>query len=243
MTEDTLGISAMSRRVMAVLERIEYRIARSEHDRELIYRLRYDAYLHENAIRIDDSMRMEDEYDAMPNSELFGIHLDGSMIASIRLHIIDRHVRSSPAAHAFADALGPLIDDGMTIVDPNRFVADRSVGRHLPELPYVVLRLPFMAAGYFDADIVTATVRQEHAAFYRKILRCQQVCAPRSYPTLIKPLGLMMVDYPNEHRTVLSRHPCFAARGDEADRLFRHMTTHGSHPAAQVKTASVETMQ
>lgn len=225
MSETTTGPSLMSRRVTSILNRIEYRVTTDDHERELIYRLRYDAYLREDAIHENDSLRLADEFDASANSQLFGIYLDNLLIASIRLHIVDRHVTSSPAAQAFAESLGPLIDDGCRIVDPNRFVIDRSVGRLLPELPYVVLRLPFMAAGFFHADIVTATVRQEHAAFYRKILRCHDVCSPRSYPTLIKPLGLMMVNYPLEHRNVLSRHPCFAARPGEMESLFGKVMT------------------
>ncbi len=232
MSKTIAAPSPMSRRVTSILSRIEYRVATDEHERERIYRLRYDAYLREAAIHENESMRLADGFDASPNSALFGIYLDDLLIASIRLHIVDRHARSSPAAQAFPDRLGPLIDDGFRFVDPNRFVVDRSVGRHLPELPYVVLRLPFMAAGYFNADFVTATVRQEHGAFYGKILRCHHVCDPRSYPTLIKPLGLMMVNYPDEHGNVLSRHPCFAARPGETESLFRHIRTGAANTLA-----------
>jgi hypothetical protein len=228
MTGGTAGLSPMSPRVTSILDRIEYRVANTEHERERIYRLRYDAYLREDAIRESDSMRLADRFDALPNSELYGIYLDELLIASIRLHVVDKGSRTSPAVHAFPDALEPLMEQGLTIVDPNRFVVDRSIGKQFPELPYVVLRLPFMAAGYFGADIVTATVRQEHAAFYRKVLRCHHVCEPRSYPTLIKPLGLMMVNYPIEHPNVLSRHPCFAARLGESHDLFKNIDSHAT---------------
>jgi len=218
----------MSQRVMTILERIEYRLATTEQDRDLIYRLRYDSYLREDAIEENETKRLADDYDASPNGGLFGIHLDGLLVASIRLHIVNARARHSPAASVFPEALAPLVEQGLTIVDPNRFVVDRAMDQRVPELPYVVLRLPFMAAGWFDAEIVTATVRREHAAFYAKILRCRSVCDPRLYPTLTKPLGLMMVNYPIESLNVLARHPCFGPRPGELEAVFGPMGMSGA---------------
>ena len=42
--------------------------------------------------------------------------------------------------------------------------------------------------------------------------------APRPYPTLIKSLGLMLVDCQTEKSAVLSRHPFLAARPGDAEK-------------------------
>ena len=53
----------------------------------------------------------------------------------------------------FADLLHPELDSGKTIIDPTRFVADPDKARVFPELPYVTVRLGYVACGHFNADI------------------------------------------------------------------------------------------
>jgi len=132
------------------------------------------------------------------------------LAASIRISVARRGQPQTPAFDTFGDLLDPLIRAGQTIIDPNRFVADHRLARDAAELSYLVLRVPFIAAGVLHAQTVTATVRREHQAFYRRVLRCGIAAEPRPYPTLIKPLSLMMVDYPAESATVLKRYPFFA---------------------------------
>ena len=91
------------------------------------------------------------------------------------------------------------------------------MARVFPDLPCLVLRVPFLAAGWFGMDVVTATIRREHEAFYRRVLRM----TPRAYPSLLKPLGLMTVDYRQEAPNVLRRYPFFAPRAGEAEAMFQ----------------------
>lgn len=211
----------LSERVTALLARTSYRLMQTPEERDRIFRLRYDAYLREGAIAHCHSARVIDEFDAAPNAWLFGVYLDGVLAASIRIHVLSREAGSSPALETFPDALEGMVARGKVIIDPNRFVADNAASHFFPELPYLTLRLPFMAGRHFGADIVTATVRREHAAFYRRVLRFNSVCPPRPYPTLLKPLGLLTVNYPREAPKVLERYPFFAARSGEASEIFK----------------------
>lgn len=201
----------MNQRIGQLLARLEYRCLEVEAEREEVYRLRYRAYLREGAISPNVAARLWDRFDDAPNARLFGIYVDGLLLSSIRLHAVDVRHRASPALDAFPDCLEGELDAGHTIIDPNRFVADPEVSSAFPELPYVTLRLPFMLAEHLGADIVTATVRTEHEAFYRRVLRFRSVCGPRPYPTLIKPLGLMTVDFAAEKAAVSDRYPFFGS--------------------------------
>ena len=58
----------------------------------------------------------------------------------------------SPSVEAFGEILHPELDRGKVIIDPTRFVADPDKAKRFPELPYVTLRLAYMACEYFNAD-------------------------------------------------------------------------------------------
>ena len=83
------------------------------------------------------------------------------------------------------------------IIDPARFVADPDKAKRFPELPYVTLRLAYMACEYFKADLGLAIVRPEHQAFYRRVFLHETIAEPRLFPGLIKPVeseGRVLVD-------------------------------------------------
>jgi hypothetical protein len=107
---------------------------------------------------------------------------------------------------------------GRSILDPNRFVLDTT--QPFPELRFVLLRVAFLAAEWFGVDLATATVRREHQAFYRRVLRYRVAAEARAYPTLRTPLSLMVADFPAERRAVVDRYPFFKARNQEMAGLF-----------------------
>ena len=94
------------------------------------------------------------------------------------------------------------------------------MARSYPELPYVTVRIGHMAAEYFDADIVLATVRQEHRAFYKRVFGHVSVCDPRPYPQLVKPLGLMMLDVNASRPVINARYPFFVSSPEERVQVF-----------------------
>jgi hypothetical protein len=206
--------------VTSALKRVDYRRAITEDDLDNIRRLRYDAYMKEGAISANLEGKLCDRFDDGSNVYNFGIYVDGELTSALRLHVITPEQRLSPALESFPDFLERELDAGKTIIDPNRFVANYALARTFPELPYVTLRLAYMAASYFEADAVTATVRKEHQAFYRRALRMTPVCAPRPYPMLSKPIGLMLIDFPQEREHIVRRHPFYLASELECSRSF-----------------------
>ncbi|MCC6948305.1 MAG: hypothetical protein IT539_11115 [Bradyrhizobiaceae bacterium] len=198
----------------------QYKRADSAEDREAIYELRYRAYLREGAIKPSAVKSFSDEYDSMPNAWIFGVHIDERLVSSFRMHVSTPEYPDIPAAHVFPDILNPLIESGKIIIDPTRFVADDAATRQYPELAFVTVRLAALATEYFMADYVLATVRAEHQAFYRRVFGHRVVCPPRPYPTLEKPISLLMVDHRTERDTIARRYPFFQSTPAERAALF-----------------------
>ena len=207
-------------RVMSLLEHADYRRADSAQDREAIFRLRYKAYVREGAIPPNDDESFSDPLDDLSNAYIYGVYVNGELASSIRLHVASPQHPHLPALGVFADLLSPSIAAGKIMIDPTRFVADRHASRRYPELCYVTTRLAWLATEYFSADLLLATVRAEHQAFYRRVFGHEVVCEPRHYPSLMKPISLMALDYPQNRRSVLRRYPFFRSTYFERRMLF-----------------------
>jgi hypothetical protein len=215
-----VAAESLSSRVADLLQRVEYRRAASDEDRDAIFRLRYDAYLREGAIGPSFSRRLSDEYDDLDNAWVVGIHVDDRLVSSMRIHVATQDYPELVAAKIFPEYVLPEIAAGKVIVDPTRFVVDALAARAYPELPYITVRTGHMAAEHFGADIVLATVRSEHQAFYKRVFGHMAVCPPRPYLSLLKPLSLMMLDYPATRDHIARRYPFFMSGPEERAALF-----------------------
>jgi hypothetical protein len=202
------------------LEHVDFRLAETAEEKERIYRLRYRTYLREGAIRPAESERVTDAYDGLPNNFIFGIFIHGELYSSIRVSVLTSAWRGSPSSEMFSDMLHPELERGKLIIDPTRFVADPDKARCFPELPYVTVRLGYVACAYFNADIGLANVRPEHRAFYRKVFLQEPWGEPRLYPGLIKPVGLMAANYMDIRERVFQRFPFMRSSAFERRMLF-----------------------
>lgn len=218
--EATLPVPTLSDRVTALLERVDFRRADTAEDREAIFRLRYAAYLREGAIPPNAHERFADPLDDAINAWILGVYIDGELASSIRLHVASRQHPELPALNVFSDILSPEIEHGKIVIDPTRFVADRAASRRFPELCYVTTRLAWLACEFFNANLLLATVRAEHQAFYRRVFGHRLICEPRHYPSLTKPISLMALDYAMARERVVQRHPFFRSTYFERRMLF-----------------------
>jgi hypothetical protein len=218
-------VSSTIHRRPGLFDRVSCRLAETEADREEIYRLRYRAYVREGAIAPRDEQRLTDKFDTFPNSWLFGFYVDGALASSIRISVASKEQPLTPAVETFGDLLEPEVAQGKVIVDPNRFVADPDSRSKIPELPYLTVRLGYVACAHFDADIGTATVRPEHRAFYRRVFLLEPRCMPRPYPTLLKPLCLMAADADAVREKIFQRYPFFRSTPAEREALFGRSKT------------------
>ena len=217
------GLSLVDR-VMKLLNRVDYRRIETAEEKDSVFRLRYQAYMREGAIAPNASETFSDGLDNSPNVSIFGVYLDGKLASSIRLHVASPACGELPALNVFADILGPQLAAGRTIIDPTRFVADRELSRRYPELCYVTTRLAWLASEYFETDVLLATVRLEHQAFYRRTFGHQAICPARHYPSLTKPISLMALDYAASRVAVPRRYPFFHSTHFERRMLFGRET-------------------
>jgi hypothetical protein len=210
---------SFSDRIAQLLPRVEYRRAECPDDREAIFRLRHDAYLREGEIGPVPSRRFTDHVDDEPNTFNFGVYIDDVLAGAIRLSVTMTGGPRLPSFEVFEDVLSPEIQAGKTFVDPSKFVADYASSRRYPGLPYIILRIVWVAMAYFRADLLAA-IRVEHRPFYTRLWRCRLICPPRPYPGLSTPVCLITVDYAAVQDEVHRRYPFFQSDLLEQKKLF-----------------------
>jgi N-acyl amino acid synthase FeeM len=204
-----------------LFDRVDYRLIETPEEKDLIYLMRYRAYLHGGLISPSETLRVTDRYDNSPNVWLFGIFVDGELCGSFRLHVLTSEWRDSYTTELFGDILHPRLDRGEVFIDPARFTADPENARRFPELPYLTVRLAYMACDYFNADTGLAMVRTDHQAFYRRVLLSETISDPRPFPGWnTKKVILMASDFPKVREKILARFPIMRSNAFERRMLF-----------------------
>jgi N-acyl-L-homoserine lactone synthetase len=203
-----------------LLDRADIRRADSSQEREAIFRLRYQAYVEEKAVRPSRDHRFTDPYDDSRNAWIFGIYIEGELASSIRLHVASSECPEMPSLEVFGDHLRPLLSSGAVVIDPTRHVVARRVQQRYPHLVYLTMRLGWISGEHFGASFILAAVRTEHQAFYRRVFGHQVVAPARRYPLLEKPISLMVLDFPRAREQVYSRYAFFRSTRVERRVLF-----------------------
>ena len=206
--------------VRMLLGKVEARRAINPVEKEAIYRLRYRAYSRERVLPPGSPEIFKDRFDDDENGATFGLYIDGKLASSIRIHMVSFQTPTCPAMTVFRDYIRPLIERGFTVVDPTRFVVDAEFARLFPKLPYATVRICWMASDRFHADYALATVRTEHQSFYRRLFGHREICPGRAYPSLSKPISLMLLDFRKERDAILNRYPFFDHDKLESQQIF-----------------------
>ena len=213
-----------------LLDRVDYRLIETAEERDRICALRYKAYHHGGLIPPSESQRVYDPYDDAPNAWTFAIYVDGELCSSVRLHVLTSEWRMSHATELFGDVLHPRLDCGEVFVDPSRLAADPEKAGRFPELPYLTVRLGYMACEYFNADTGLALVRAEHQAFYRRVFLQETIAGPRPIPIISQQVALMACDFPAVREKVLTRFPIMRSTSAEQRMLFQRPGEQQSSP-------------
>jgi hypothetical protein len=205
-----------------LFDRVDYRLIETLEEKDLVYLLRYRAYLKGGLISPSASLRVKDTYDDAPNVWIFGIFVDGELCGSFRLHVLTSEWRMSYTTELFGDILHPRLDRGEVFVDPARFVADPEKAQRFPELPYLAVRLGYLACDYFNADTGLSMVRTDHQAFYRRVFMSELIAEPRAFPGWhTKKVVLLASDFRNVRDKILARFPIMRSSAFERRMLFQ----------------------
>jgi hypothetical protein len=228
--------TSLSVRGGALFDRVDYRLIETPEDKDRLYAMRYRAYLHGGLILPSESQRVSDRYDDAPNAWTFGIYVDGELCSSLRLHVLTSEWRMSYSTELFGDILHPRLDQGEVFIDPARFVADPEKAQRFPELPYLTVRLVFLACEYFNADTGLALVRAEHQSFYRRVFLNETIAEPRPFPNVTKKVALMASDFRTVREQVMARFPIMRSSAFERRMLFERER----HPFPDTVTSTFE---
>jgi hypothetical protein len=203
------------------LEGVDYRPIETPEEKDQLYLMRYKAYRHGGLIPSSEGERYCDRFDDAPNAFTFGIYIDGELCSSLRLHVLTSEQRTSYTTELFGDVLHPRLDKGEVFVDPARFVADPEKAHRFPKLPYLTLRLAYLACEYFNADTGLALVRPGHQAFYRQVFLHEPIAEPRQFPNALVKVALMASDFRASRERVLARFPILRSSAFERRMLFQ----------------------
>jgi hypothetical protein len=219
-TGDAGAVSRFAETLIDLLDRVEYRRVRLEEQFDPVYRLRYEAYRREEFIPINSQQIAGDDFDLAPNASCYGVYIDGTLVSSLRFHHVTPEQRSSPSRSIYPEILGAMLDEGKSYIDPSRFTADHEASLAFPALPFLTLRIAAMASVHYDVDYCLASVRPEHAAFYRRVFLAKQLGGEQYYPGLQFPVCMYAAEVPTIRDTVYKRYPFFMSTEDERQKMF-----------------------
>lgn len=225
-----------------LLDRVDYTLAETPAEKDEIYALRYKGYLHGGLIQPSESKRVIDPYDDAPNAWTFGIHIDGELCGSVRLHVLTSDWRMSFTTSIFGDVLHPRLDRGEVFIDASRLVSDPEKAGRLPELPFMTLRLAYLACEFFNADTGLALVKAEHQPFYRRVFLHESITEPRVFPNVSKEVVLMASPFKQLRDRVMTRFPIMRSSAFERRMLFSRTPAKETGLVRQVSPKLVEAL-
>jgi hypothetical protein len=221
-------------RLSIFIQSVEFREPRDDAERDNIYRLRYIGYDRAGMLTPGTPEYFKDRYDPSPNAKTFGLYVEGSLAASIRLHVATRDIPIAPAMNVYSDYIQPLLDNNKTVIDPTRHVVDASAARRFPKLPYATIRLAWIACEHYDADYILATIPVAHQAFYRRIFGRTMGSDARTYPGIAKPVVMLAWDYRRARDGVHSRYPYLISTEEEREAIFGRRDLSNALPHSSV---------
>ena len=198
----------MQKRILKTLEQCRYSVLTERDDLEKVYKLRYSCYRAENSISLNKQEIMHDSYDQSPNCIHVALEMGGTLVSAVRLHLITPLMQESPTLEVFPEILGSA-DLGSTLLDPTRFVVHPDARKMRVPIHFLTLRIPFLAAMFYDVETALAPVRPEHVAFYQRYLGYKLHAEPRVYPGLKNPVALLAADFQAHRYAVLAKYPFF----------------------------------
>ncbi|MBY3218550.1 hypothetical protein HFO21_30010 [Rhizobium laguerreae] len=236
MSDTLFTRSDFSRKILEILDHVEYRRVESSEDMEDVERLRYKAYKAHDALSLAPEGLLDDvDFDS--HAYIFGLYYYGELVSTIRIHYVTPEHRISRSGEAFPEAMDELLDAGLTLIDPARFAADPELTADLPWVPYLTLRPAIVAAAYFRADRVIQSVRPPHAAFYKRVFYADTIVPGRLAESYGVEVTLMATNVIEVGRKLLTRYPFFISSASEQRMMFSRTPNDTLPPLTIIPTA------
>jgi hypothetical protein len=164
------------------------------------------------------------------------MYVDERLVSTLRVHHVTPLHRKGSSVGLFGDVLNPMLDLGMSFIDPSRFATDRDMLKEFPSLPYLTLRVATMASVYFDVTGCIASCTPHHSAFYRRVFGFKQLTLPGLMPGL-KVEGVLLMEDRSNRVDVARRYPVFKSHPYEQRMMFERSADQGMAPLSILPTA------
>jgi hypothetical protein len=202
------------------MPRIETRRVKTASDYAQVFKLRYATYRANDLIEANEAQVSIDTYDLLENCQVFGLYLDGELASSIRIHKVTPETPWCPAMKSFGDLLKPRLAEGETFVDGSRFCVDREKSAVVGILPFLTVRIAYMASVHFSSTYNISVVRREHAAFYRRYYGFEQWADNVRLDWYKLPVELYVGDMRKNRQRIDERLPFMQSNIEERLMLF-----------------------
>lgn len=229
-------LSQFSRGLLDLLDRVEYRRITSREDLEEVGRLRAESYGRGNVLSGGAGDSLIDDLDFDEDTYVVGVYSDDALISTLRVHHLTADYRKGSSIKLFGDVLHPMLDKGMTFIDPSRFAANAEYSEEFPGLPYITLRIATMASVYFDVNHCLASVKVMHSAFYKRVFGFFEMAPARLTKDYSFPL-LLCAEDPSNRVDVARRYPVFKSHPYEQRLMFDRSADAGFAPLSILPTA------
>ena len=209
---------ALSHRAFEVMDDIEYRPVRNSEDLEQVVALRKKCYTHHD-IFAQKTSEFQNDADVDPKNHVIGIHYQEALVASVRIELLHASNRDTNCMHYFPEILEPLVDQGLRFVDPTRFSIAPGISQFIPSMPYIVLRLVFMATVYYGYDFSLCMLRSAHRGFYSRVFLASQISPLKTFDFFNDPYALYTTALKSEAQ-ICQNYPLFLSTKTERNLLF-----------------------
>lgn len=162
-------------------EGVECFIAKTEPDRQQVYRLRHDCYSRGGAIESRSDRRFSDRFDGADNSFSYLARSNSSTaLATVRISVVRPDVgwTDSPGGAVFGDHAAYLEVARESFVEASRLCFASQARRD------VLMRLlgnMAAMADYYATEWLVACPRVEHAQMYERLFGFRPMAEPRQY--------------------------------------------------------------
>ena len=123
-------------------------------------------------------------------------------------------------AKAIDIILNPMLDAGMTFIDPARFASDPLMMWEYPAIPYLTLRIAAMASVHFDVDMCLSCVNKEVSSFYTRSFGSSEIAQPRTLAGVTHPIALYGAKIADIRERLETRFPFFKSQPYEQRMMF-----------------------
>lgn len=229
------GEGGRVRSIVDFLDRVTYRVMRTESELDQVFRLRYESYKHMGLIGEEQDGRWSDRHDFDPAYRNFGVMVDGVLSGAIRVNVLSSQQRDSMALEMYPGALAPMVDRGCSFIEASRFCHSMAGAAKHPALVFATIRVVALGAVYHRCSHLVSSVRREHLKFYERVVGAESVEGsdiPYKGHSAEVRVSLFVAEVEAMKRRALEKQHYFLASEEETLALF------SPHAAGDVRTSA-----